>query len=488
MKKQFIYIALAALILPSLLRGLWFHRGVPQRPEIATPDFASFAAPEAPVNSSAAGDADNVKEMGGTVVMDLIHGNQFAMNEIESLTRAIKARGGNVENLTDSTSLEYLLRYASAFITVSPSYSFTVYETQLLKRFADRGGRILVFTDATRNSIYYDFISGNPIAYGDANAANSLLSAFDMSVNNDYLYDTEKNEGNFRNVLFDEFGKSELTFGLKQVALYGLRSVESPSGLVLFQAADTTRSSTNDAHDPGQGGAALNAEENVAAIGDFTFLSAPYNAYTDNATLIANLADFALGGEQSQTLANFPFLFSGESVQVFVSPDLIKTTELVSALSGLQSSLRFMDVEVEFVDDVPTSGDVIIIGSFEATEEIEPFAKKFDVEFDGGDYITTVEFGEIGRYGNGILMLDATTRGNTLVLLADTPDDVIALIGLVNGGSLYTCLTSDKVAVCGIGYGGDYYSEPQEEDPPAEESTEGSEGEPEAEATATPSG
>ncbi len=50
MKKNFIFIALAALILPAILRGLWFYRGVVQRPEFSTPDFESFSAPKAPFN------------------------------------------------------------------------------------------------------------------------------------------------------------------------------------------------------------------------------------------------------------------------------------------------------------------------------------------------------------------------------------------------------------------------------------------------------
>lgn len=487
MKKQYIYFALAALLLPVILRGLWFYRGFPQRNEIATPDFASFTAPAAPIQSADAN--PEVEQIGGTVILDSYHANQYMLSEIEALTDAIKLRGGAIETYSDSSLLEYQLKYASAFITVSPSVSFSTVEIQTLKAFAERGGRILVFTDATRNSIYYDFISGNPIAYGDANAANSLLSVFDISVNNDYLYDAEKNEGNFRNVLFDDFGKNELTFGLDEVALYGLHSVESPSGLILLRGAESNRSSANDAYDPNQGGAALSADGNVAAFGDFTFLSAPYNNYTDNATLITNLADFVLAGDQSKSLANFPFLFEDETVKVFVSPELTKTTELVSALGSLQASLRYMGLEVAFVDEVPSSGDVIVIGPLELTEEIEAYANKFDLVLDEGEFIATTEFGEIGRYGNGFILFDTTERGNTLVLLADTPEDTIALLGVLSNGSLYSCLTSDSVAVCSVGYGGDYYSETEEEtdEELSEESAEG-ETETTPEATATPGG
>ncbi|MBL8051515.1 MAG: hypothetical protein JNM46_09870, partial [Anaerolineales bacterium] len=338
MKKEYLYIALAALLLPILVRAMWFYRGVVERSEIPTPDFASFTAPQPPVNTNA--NVEDVKQFGGTVVIDTVHGNQFSMTEINSLTSAIQQRGGKVETLADTYSLEYQLKYASAFISISPTVQFTSFETQSLQSFVKRGGKILVFTDATRNFISVDFVSGNPIAFGDTNAANSLLKMFDISINNDYLYNTQKSEGNFRNVFFDQFGKSELTFGLKEIALYGTHSVQSASGMILLGGPESNLSSS-DAHNPNQGGAVLSADGNVVAFGDITFLSSPYNTYTDNATLINNLADFALNSAQSLSLQNFPYVFSGETVSIYLASDLKKNTSLITALSGLQSSLRF---------------------------------------------------------------------------------------------------------------------------------------------------
>lgn len=454
MKRQTLVIAILILILPAIVRGVWFYRGVATRSVISTPDYASFSRPEAVISTP---DMKDAKPLGGTVLVDAYHGNQFTLNEIDSLTSAIEARGGLVDTVSDATTLGLELKYASAFISVSPTLSFSQVETQALKSFADRGGRILVFTDATRNSLYYDYISGNPIAYGDSNSANSLLKFFDIAVNNDYLYNTQKNEGNFRNVTFNDFGKNELTFGLSEVALYGSHSVESASGTILLQGPATNLSSLDDAHKSTQGGAALNADGNVAAFGDFTFLSSPYDTYTDNAKLIQNLADFALGGTQTKTLANFPYLFTGKSVQIYVAKDLTRTTELVSALGTLQTALRYQNIELEFVDSAPKSGDAILVSTYDsAADEVPSYLKKFDIEFDGGDFVTTSEFGEVGRYGTSILLFDSGKTGNTLVLLADTSEDTISTITTLSSGSLYACLTSDHVGVCSVGYGGDY--------------------------------
>ncbi len=140
--------------------------------------------------------------------------------------------------------------------------------------------------------------------------------------------------------------------------------METASGLILLGGSESNLSSSNDAHNPNQGGAVLSADGNVAAFGDATFLSSPYSTYTDNATLISNLADFALTGKQTITLQNFPYILNGKTVNVYIAPDLNKNTSLITALSGLQSSLRLMNIEMKFVDKFPTSGDTIVISTF----------------------------------------------------------------------------------------------------------------------------
>ena len=315
------------------------------------------------------------------------------------------------------------------------------------------------------------------------NSANPLLAPFGISINNDYLYNLKKNEGNFRNVYFDEFAKSELTFGLKEVAMYGTHSVESPSGLILLRGTESTLSSANDANDPAQGGAALSEDGNVLAFGDFTFLSSPYENYADNAALIGNLADFALAGEQKITLSNFPFLFNSRTVQVYLSSDLSKAAEMVAALGRLQASLQYMNITVEFVDEVPQNGDTIIFGTFVPTEELTAYINKFDLTLeDGSEFINIPGFGDIGIYGNSILLFNATNKGNQLILLANSMEDTIYLMDILNSGYLTGCLLQDSMAVCSSGYGGSY-----EGDATSTDTTDG-EATPEPEAIATPQG
>ncbi|MDO8754788.1 MAG: hypothetical protein Q7J80_12900 [Anaerolineales bacterium] len=459
MKKNMIFIVLAALLLPGALRLLWFYRGIPSRPDFATPDYQSLAAPQPPIETSA-GDTEDIKQMGGIVLLDLIHGNQFQPSDITSLSDQIEKRGGRIELLNDYTLLETKLKYASAFMVISPAYSYASEEIRLIQAFVNRGGKLMVFTDATRNYINFDYITGNATAYGDANSVNPLLASFGITVNNDYLYDTGKNEGNFRNIFFDKFGKNEMTFGLKEVTFYGTHSIKTSSGLILLRGAESTLSSINDANDPAAGGAALSQDKNVAVFGDFTFLTSPYNNYSNNPTLIANLADFALSGKQEVTLASFPYVYKSNLVQVYITSELQITPELISALGRLQSSLQTINIKMEIVDKAPSEGDAIILGTFTPSDDLTPFTETFDLAFnDEDDTVTVPDLGNVSRTGNGLILFDHGKKGTRITLLADTQENLISLLDIVGSGYLYGCVLQNDVGVCGVGYSdsGDYY-------------------------------
>jgi len=457
MKREMIWIAIGALLLPIVARSLWFYHGVSIRPAIATPDYASFTMPQPPLETPIAD--EKIKQMGGVVLVDTSHANQFQPAEIQSLQEDVEKRGGKLEFLSDSTLLENHLKYASAYALFSPSTSFTQLEINLIQAFVERGGRLAVFTDATRGMVFSDFFTGATTTTPDTNIANPLLEPFGISVDNDYMYNLEKNEGNFRNVFFDKFGKAELTFGLKQVALYGTHSVRSDSGLVLLRGAESTFSSVSDVYDPTEGGAAISDDGNVVAFGDFTFLTPPYNNVGDNSTLIANIADFLLGGKRAPSLTNFPYIFNQPVLQVFPTQDVQMTAEMVGALSSLQTSLRAVNISMEIVTEKPSDGDVLQLGTFSSSDDLDAISNKFNLNFgESADYVTVPGFGNVGRTGNGLLLFEPKKKGNTLVLLSDTLDDLTALVNVVSSGSLTSCIVQDKAGVCSVGFGGSFSS------------------------------
>ncbi|MEY2819381.1 MAG: hypothetical protein RL275_2844, partial [Chloroflexota bacterium] len=187
-----------------------------------------------------------------------------------------------------------------------------------------------------------------------------------------------------------------------------------------------------------------------------------------------------LSGERTANFDVFPYIFNDKTVKVYVSSDLEKTPELVAALGGMQSTMRSLNYKLEFVENVPTSGDAIIIGSFEATDDFDGYLKKADVEIDT-DILSTLAFGDVSRSGNGLLLFDSAKKGNTLVMLANSSDDVISLLSVMGYSGLSSCLIGDQVAVCSVG-SSDYYFDDTSSDS-TEEPTEAT-----PEVSPTPSG
>lgn len=467
MKKDILWIALAALLIPILVRVVWFYPGVPPtRPEIATPDYQSMTIPQLPVETHSA--QEDVKLTGGVVLLDYSHANQFQLGEIQSLREAIGQRGGRLETIAESGTLENRLKYISAFIVISPTLAFTTDEIRIVNNFVARGGRLAVFTDATRGVMSFDYNTGASVFIPDVNTTNPLLASFDISINNDYLYNLIDNEGNYRNIFFGDFGKNELTFGLKQVAFYGAHSVKSDSGTVLLLGEDQTFSSLTDAHNPAEGGAVLSADGNVVAFGDITFLAPPYNRVSDNAILISNLADFLLAGNLKTTLATFPYVFNQHKVQVFPTSGVQMTAEMVGALGRLQTSLQTVSVNLEISTKEPDEADKLILGTFTMTEDLLPFIEPFDLKIDElSEFIEVPSFGNIGRAGNGILLFEPGKNGNTIILLADSVDDLTLLLDTISSGNLSSCLLQGDIGVCSIGFGGSFSEEPGGELTPA---------------------
>lgn len=477
MNRKTLWIALACFILPLLARTVWFYTGFPTRPKVATPDFQSFSMPTPPVETEQVD--QKVKVGGGVVVIDTLHGNQFKQSELDSLVQALNQRGARVEFDNGTPTLEVRLKYASAYVIFSPSTVYTSDEMRWITAFVNNGGRLIVFTDATRGQVTYDLFTGSISALPDSNIVNPILAPFGIAVEADYLYNISRNEGNFRNVFFDKFNKDELTFGLKRVVFYGAHSVKSDSGLPLFLGADQTLSSITDAGG-GLSAGAVSENGDILVLGDFTFLIPPYNNVADNNTLIANIADFMLGGARKPALANFPYLFNKPDVSVLPTSEVQVTAEMVGALSRLQAALKTLNVEVKVVEEKLDEGDLLVLGTFVPSEDLAHFIDPFDLTLDeGSEYVTVPAFGKIGRSGNGLLLFQTGRKGNTIVLLADTVDDLIILLDTLSSGSLTGCVLQGDTGVCSIGAGGSFSSSTE---------TPTSEGTPSNEATPTPVG
>jgi hypothetical protein len=472
MSRKLFLFTLAAFALPLLLRFLWFFPGFNFPHAVATPDYANLKMPAAPVSTPK---AEEIKQKGGVVIVDYSHTNQFQPSEIRPLVDALTQRGARIEMNSNPAQLGSQLKYASAYVVISPTINFMPDEIRLVRDFVQRGGRLAVFTDATRGIIMYDFF-GNPAGnLPDVNNVNPLLEPFDITVNADYLYNLAENESNFRNVYFGSFGKSDLTWGLNKVVLYGAHSMESDSGLALLVGNDKTFSSQTDATpggDPQKGWAAaiLSKDGNVLAVGDFTFLEQPYNAVGDNSTFINDIADFMLGGTRKTVLADYPYVFKGSTVNLLPTSNVQMTAELTGALSRFQASLKTLNLDLKIVQDAPAEGDLLVLGTFSPGDDLTTYIKAYHLTLDGfSEYVEVPQFGKLGRSGNGLLLFNAGKNGNTLVLLADSVDDLTTLMDVLSEQSLSGCLIQGDIGACSIGFGGSFFeATPAPEGPPAE--------------------
>ncbi len=461
MNRRIVLLAVAALLLPLLIRFIWYFPGFALPRTVATPDYASLKLPEAPVSTPLPISAATSR---GVVLFDDSHANQYQPGEIQSLTTALTQHGGRFVFNSDPRSLAAQLKAANGYVVLSPSMPFTSQELSLVWDFVARGGRLVVFTDATRGSTLYDY-AGNPVSsQPDVDVANPLLAPYGISVNPDYLYDIAEHEGNFRNVYLASFAKSDVTSGIQKVAFYGSHSITTESGSALLVCGDSTLSSSTDsgtgeAVQPGWAAAALSQDGRVLAFGDFSFLAAPYSSVADNGLLISRIADFLLAGPRASSLADYPYVFQGRTVSLLASSRLQMTAEMTDAVSELKASLADAGTDLQLVQSAPAEGDLIVLGTYSASTsgDLAAYVRPFGVTADTfGQYVAVPPFGKLGQSGNGLLLFRTAPHGNILVLLVASASDMASLLGDVAEADFSGCLLQGNVAVCSIGFGGSF--------------------------------
>ncbi len=458
MTRRFVLIGLALLLLPALARGVWFYQGMYwRRTPVATPDYDSLTVPLPPVSTAEAPTARGHQD-GALVLIDQTHYNNFQSGELEPLLRQVSSRGGQVEFVTtsDSGGLDPRLAAAGALVVASPSTPYSVDEVRRVEAFVARGGRLLVLTDPTRWTQPYDVYSTSTTAIiDDSSAANTLLAPFDITIADDYLYNLIQNEGNFRNILMTSFAASPLTADLTRVAFYASHSIASPSGVALIATDGNTLSSRTDLGG-GLAAAVLAANERVLAVGDLSFISPPYDAVADNARWIANLADFLMGGQPSRSPADFPYIFGGTPALQTLG-DLEMTSDLVKALSGLQSSLGEIGLSLNFSDDPQAAANRIVLATYADGVELEPFIRGLAIGLPGASD-DLLAAGKLRLPGwrpldpstVGLMLVERTGRQTTLTLIGAGSGALIEMIKTLASRDFSACLAQEGLAVCAV--------------------------------------
>jgi hypothetical protein len=448
MKSLRFGIALALLILPSVARGWWLYGSRYTRPSpVALPEYSGVTVSLPPLATPQA--PEPAAEMSGKIVlMDLAHENLYNVSELEALTQALMGLGARLQTLEDSHLLGQSLKRADAYVTVAPATTFTPDEVSQVQRFVEQGGRVLVLADPTRSSYLSDGLAG----------PNSLLAPFDLSFADDYLYNLVENEGNYRNVLLKKFADSPLTAGLTTTAFYATRSVNTSSGTPLILADEQTLSSRTDASG-NLAAAALSANGQVLALGDLTFITAPYYQVADNSRLIAHIAEFLTGGERRYDLADAPFVFT-RPVVILPTEGVTLTAGLVKSLGQLQMALKSADVPSSIADDPVAGSDLIVLGSYTPGRDLLRYLLPFAAELKTAPESKAAEgksnsifvpgVGNVDKAGTGLMLFSRTDERATLVLLASDPDSLSDLVSVLAAGGQPNCVFQEQGALCNL--------------------------------------
>jgi hypothetical protein len=487
MKKQLLLIAAICLVLPILLRGMWYYQGfyLPIR-GVEGPDYAKFTIPQ-PTFSTPAALSANSSSQRISVVFDMSHGNRFSLTEIDPLINSLLKMGTEVQVNENQASLESLLKDANAYVVIAPATEHSEENIRAIHAFIERGGKLLVIADPTRTSgdFYFDVEKS-------VTAANMLLDRYGIAFLTSYVYHITHNEGNFRNVFIQPGEKSDLTKKITAMVFYGTHSLIG-NQMVVLKAEESALSSAND-----RGGglpvAMLTKAGNVLAMGDMNFMTTPFNQVADNNQLVLNLVEFLAGQARPRTLADFPDLFT-RPIVVLENSELTFDQEYLDTMSELQVSMLARELPVT-IDTVVESGrDVIVIGLYPPSELVQPYTLPSGIDFNNkpalpsplstaasttstettdeggsitdegstvsptptvtsaprpkaGKEIIVPAVGAVPSKGFSFILYYQTKDRNTLVLLAESQDKMIDLIQLISNGSLSGCLVQPQIAVC----------------------------------------
>lgn len=448
MKHLRFWIALALLILPSVARAWWLY-GSPytRTAPVAVPEYTGMAA-SLPLLATPEAHKPAAQVAGKLVLVDVAHENLFGLSELEALAQALTDVGARLQTVQNAQSLGLALKHADAYMVVAPITTFTPDETRQVQHFVSRGGRVLVLADPTRVSFAGDGLS----------SPNSLLALFDLAFSDDYLYNLVENEGNYRNVLLKKFADSPLTTGLSRVAFYAAHSVNTGTGTPLILADERTISSRTDASG-NLAVAALSADTRVLAIGDLTFITAPYYQVDDNSRLIAHIAEFLVGGERSQDLADAPFIFT-RPVTILPTQSITLTPDLVKSLGQLQSALGTANITFTLSSEPVQASDLVVLGSYAPSQDLLPYLRPFLADFNISPEGLTVErksasifvpgVGNVARQGTGLILYSRTDERSTLILLANDPDWLSDLVSVLASGLQPECAVQKQAALCNL--------------------------------------
>lgn len=475
MKRQRLLIALICLLLPILLRTLWYYRGFYfGNSNIQTPDYSAFSVAQPTLSTPAAVEYTSSTQK-AVVLFDQAHFNNYTTAEIESLRNQILAMGAEVVILDGQSDLPDQIKKADAFVIITPTIEYSSEEIEAVEEFVHRGGRLLVIADPTRSYSEYDTEREESVIL-----VNDILQPYLLSFRNDYVYNLSHNEGNYRNTYVYPTGKTDLTSSISELVFYAAHSLDINSQKIII-GEDSTLSSLDD-----MGGelpvAALDSSGNVLAIGDMTFMTNPYYQVSDNFQFVQNIGNFLINGDRVRNLYDFPNLFN-QTIAIQLNSGITLDQDLLTEVADIKKSYSREDLEVILSEQAEAGFDRIVLGTYPPDEDLYEEIEDFGIIFDNthptstptpaedestedqaeslietnngynggkvtGRYYQVPGIGNIPTKGFGFILFKQDEEGDSLFFLADSQENATVLLHLLVSGSLDKCLVTDTIAVC----------------------------------------
>ena len=366
----------------------------------------------------------------GLVLVDAAHRNAFISAEIVTLLSRAADRGYDVEFVGSFTTiseedrlplLESALSKADSFIVILPREPYTDQEVGLVERFIDKGGKVLLIADPTRE-----------------HEINSLAEPFGLEFQADYLFNQREYELNYQHIFVRGFQPDELTRDLEEVVFYTSGSIKS-SGAGLAFTDDNTQSTFSAGEEGPFYPLARGNHRNILALYDLTFLIPPHNSVADNDRLVSNIADYLTDSQRQFELADFPSFFKGEVDILLGQPSLFNMgADFKSLLSGSQ-----MVSQIRSTED--TAQDTVFLGLYDDASQVAPYLQASGVQI--GETLSVPSISDIPAAGTSLILLNQSQDRHVLIVMGQSEGDLSSAMDRLSSGGFRAGLVDDFVGV-----------------------------------------
>ena len=397
-----LLLPLAAMVF-SVGANLFFYRG-----SYTPPTTAKVAVEEITVPSySTSGFAETPVARQGLLVVDIAHANAFNQGELDTFLSRVADRGYTVEFMETPPALAGELSRADSFAIIMPRLGYSDRDMTVIKRFVEKGGRLLLI--------------GDP---GRSHTLNTVAEGFDMLFQPGYLYNVVDHNLNYRNIFVRDFRPDEITQGLRQISLYTAGSIKSSEVPLAFTDPNTLSSVIErvETFTP----LVKSRDGEVLAISDFTFLLPPQSTSLDNDMFISNIADFLTTGERKFHLSDFPHFFDGDvDILLGQAPLFQVGTRFKSMLNAFE-----IDSEVRGVENL--SRNTVFLGLYEDASAVAQYLGVSGVQVN--DTLRTPFTTDIDTPGTAVVLLHQDRDREVLIVLADSAPILHTIVSLLGSG------------------------------------------------------